>query len=115
MERRRSKRIEALLDQEEQVLIEHDFQYVPSSIVNFSDGGALLALKEPDVRFTVGHRHALFFDSGGQVLALKATVRRKTERRVAFEFCDVTLEQTEAIHTKLVRMAMVMARVGSAG
>ena len=51
MERRRSRRIEALLDQEEQVLIEHDFQYVPSTIVNFSDGGAMLELKEPDVPF----------------------------------------------------------------
>jgi len=115
MERRRSRRIEALLDQEEQVLIEHDLQYVPSTIVNFSDGGALLTLKDPDVCFTVGHTHALFFDNGGQVLALQATVRRKTGRRVAFEFSDVTLEQAQAIQTKLVRMAMVMARVGSAG
>ena len=115
MERRRSRRIEALLDQEEQVLIEHDLQYVPSTIVNFSDGGALLALKDPDLCFTVGHRHVLFFDNGGQVLALEATVLRKTGRRVAFQFSDVTPEQTKALHTKMIRMAMVMARVGSAG
>ena len=115
MERRRSKRIEALLDQEEQVLIEHNLHYVPSTIVNFSDGGALLALKDPDFRFSVGQRHTLFFDNGGQVLTLNATVVRKTGRRVAFEFSDVTGEQTKAIHTKLIRMAMVMARVISAG
>ena len=115
MERRGSRRIEALLDREEQVLIEHDLQYVPSTIVSFSEAGPLLALKDPDVRFIVGHRHSLFFDSGGQVLALQATVLRRTGRRVAFEFSDVTREQTKAIHTKLIRMAMVMARVRSVG
>lgn len=115
MERRRSRRIEALLDREEQVLIEQDFQYVPSTIVNFSDGGALLALKDPEVLFTVGHSHALFFDNGGQILPLKATVIRSIGRRVAFQFSDVSREQAKAIHTKMIRMEMVLARVGSAG
>jgi len=114
MVRRRSRRIEALLDREEQVLIEHDLQYVPSTIVSFSEAGPLLALKDPDVRFTVGHSHVLLFDNGGQVLPLKATVTRRVGRRVAFQFSDVTREQAKAIHTKMIRMEMILARLKSA-
>ena len=113
MDRRRSQRIEALLDQEEQVLIEDNFQYVACTIVNFSEGGALLALKDPEVHLQIGDTFALFFDNGGHVLPLKAVALRKIGRRIAFQFSGLTPDEEKAIHTKIIRMEMVLARVGA--
>jgi c-di-GMP-binding flagellar brake protein YcgR len=113
MERRQYNRINALLDAEEQVLIESGTQLVRSTLINLSAGGALLALKEPEaaVAFQTGGAFHVFLDNGGHVLELNTKAVRTDGQKIAFQFSDLTAEQKRAIHTKLIRMAIISARV----
>ncbi len=113
MERRQYNRISALLDAEEQVMIENGGQLVPSILINLSAGGALLALKEtePGLEFPAGNVFHLFFDNGGHVLELDTTVVRTEGQKIAFQFSDMNAEQKRAVHTKLIRMAIISAHV----
>lgn len=115
MERRQHNRIDALLTAEEQVLIENGTELVPSTLINLSRGGVLLELKEPDIRFPFGQIVHLFLDNGGQLLELNSTTVREDGQKIAFEFHDLSLEQQQDIETKMIRMAIISARVYGSG
>jgi hypothetical protein len=84
MDRRRHSRIKALLEGEDQVMVESDTQSIYASILNLSVAGALLMLSDSKAHFPVGDTLNLLFDNGGQSLQLEATVIRSEERQVAF-------------------------------
>ena len=111
MERRRHSRITTLLQDEEQVQIETGKQWVPARIVNLSVAGALLEMPDSDVGLPAGETLDLFFDNGGQPLQIAGTVVRAEEGRIAFAFADLSPDVTTAIHTKLIRMAIIAQRV----
>ena len=111
MERRQDNRIDALIDAEEQVTIQNEGQSVFSTLINLSAGGALLTLKNSSVQFTAGDTSHLLFDNGGELLQLDATAIRTDGRKIAFRFRDLSVEQKRAIHTKMIRMAIISARV----
>src|SRR5689334_15487393 len=111
MDRRLHNRIDALLGAEEQVFIENETELVSCNLLNLSGGGALLAPKESGHHYSVGEPHNLFFDNGGQTLELRSTVIRSERDKIAFQFCEVDAEQKRAIHTKLIRMAIISARL----
>ena len=113
MERRQYNRINALLDAEEQVLIESGTHLVPSTLINLSAGGVLLALNDAEtgVEFQTGHAFHLFFDNGGHVLELNTKAVRTEGQKIAFQFSDLNTEQKRAVHTKLIRMAIISARI----
>jgi hypothetical protein len=113
VERRRFKRINALLNQEEHVLIEYEGRYVAATIVDFGVAGALLAMKDPGVHFQDGDTFSLCFDNGGQLLQLKGVALRTNESHAAFRFSEVTVDQEKAIRTKMIRMELVAARIGA--
>ena len=111
MERRQYNRINALLDAEEQVLIENGTQLVPSTLINLGEGGALLALKESGLQFPAGDTFHLFFENGGQLLELNTTVIRSDGQEIAFRFSDLSVEQKKSVQTKIIRMAIISARL----
>ena len=111
MERRKYNRISALLDAEEQVFIENGAQLVPSTLMNFAPGGALVELKDSGAQFPEGETFHILFDHGGELLELDATALRTDGTNVAFKFGDLSDEQRRAIHTKIIRMAIISARI----
>jgi c-di-GMP-binding flagellar brake protein YcgR len=111
MERRQDNRINALIDAEEQVTIQNEGQPVSSTLINLSAGGALLTLKNSSVQFTAGDTSHLLFDNGGELLQLDATAIRTDGTKIAFRFQGLSVEQKRAIHTKMIRMAIISARV----
>jgi c-di-GMP-binding flagellar brake protein YcgR len=115
MERRQHKRVNALLAAEEQVLIENGTELVSSTLVNLSKSGALLELKESGIKFPFGQTVHLFLDNGGQLLELNTIAVRVDGQKIAFRFDDLSVEQQRAIDTKMIRMAIISARVHGAG
>ena len=111
MERRLCNRIDVLLEAEEQVFIEHGTELVPCSLQNLSGCGALVALKQSDHRFSAGDPFKLFFENGGELLELSSAVVWSKPDKIAFRFCDLTADQSRAIHTKLIRMGIISARL----
>jgi hypothetical protein len=111
MERRQYNRINALLEAEEQVMIENGSQLVFSTLLNLSAGGALLELKDSGTQFPDGDTFHILFDNGGELLELDATAIRTGGRKIAFRFPDLRVEQKKAIHTKMIRMGIILARV----
>src|SRR5579862_2367966 len=111
MERRQDNRINTLIDAEEQVTIQNEGQSVFSTLINLSAGGALLTLKNSSVQFTAGDTSHLLFDNGGELLQLDAPAIRTDGTKIAFRFQGLSVEQKRATHTKLIRMAIISARV----
>ena len=111
MERRLCNRINALLDAEEQVLIEDGTQLVPSTLLNLGEGGALLEFKDSDSQLPAGGTFHILFDNGGELLEVTGSPMRTDGSRTAFRFSDLTEEQKKAIRTKMIRMAIISSRV----
>jgi hypothetical protein len=111
MERRQDNRINALLNAEEQVMIENGSQLAFGTLLNLGAGGALLELKDSSVQFPAGDTFHLLFDNGGELLELDATAIRTDGSKTAFRFPDLSGEQKMAIQTKMIRMAIISARI----
>jgi c-di-GMP-binding flagellar brake protein YcgR len=114
MNRRLHNRIDALPGAEEQVFIENNSELLAGKLSNLSAGGLLLVLNECEVSFLAGDRFNVLFENGGQLIGISATVVRSNGEKIAFQFLDMTPEQKRAIHTKLIRMGIISARLRSA-
>jgi hypothetical protein len=111
-ERRKSKRIAAALGLEEAVMVEVNGQQYPASLVNLGLGGALLDLRgwAPAFQNAVV---SLYFENGGNILTLKATVVRSDGRHVAFAFSNTTERDKEQIQAKVIRMSILASRLAA--
>ena len=112
MERRRYRRIAATLRKDERVLIKLGSEYIPASLVDLSAGGALLALPNSEVEIPFGDYCLLFLDHGSPLFSVRAlALRWQKEGRIGFKFSSLTSADQRQIHTKLIRMGIVSARV----
>src|SRR5882757_4732146 len=110
MDRRRHNRIHTLFDGEDHVMVESGTQSIYASILNLSAAGALLTLKS-EAHFPLSDTLDLLFDNGGQSIELAATVIRSEGKQIAFEFSDLSPDAKMAIHTKLIRMAIISGQI----
>src|SRR5262249_44425988 len=84
----------------------------PASLMNLGLGGALLDLRGSAPAFQ-NAIVSLYFENGGHLLALKATVVRSDRRHVAFAFSNTTEKDKEQIQAKLVRMSILVSRLAT--
>ena len=112
-ERRKSKRIAAALGMEEAVMVEVNCQQYPATLVNLGLGGALLDMRESASEIQPDTTLCLYFENGGQMLAIQAKMARSDGRHVAFAFCDTTAADKEQIRAKMIRMSMLMSRLST--
>lgn len=92
-------------------MIEIGTEWVCATIVNLSAAGALLRLPHCDTRLLAGDTFKLFFDNGGQSLQLTATAIRTDGMQIGFKFSGLSPDSRRAIETKLIRLAVVSARI----
>jgi hypothetical protein len=112
-ERRRSKRIAAALGLEESVMVEVNGQQFPGSLVNLGLGGALLDMRDSAPEIHADLPLNLYFENGGHMLSLQATMARSDGRHVAFAFCNTTAADKEQIQAKIIRMSMLASRISA--
>jgi hypothetical protein len=112
-ERRKSKRIAAALGMEEAVMVEVNCQQYPATLVNLGLGGALLDMRESASEIQPDTTLRLYFENGGQMLAIQAKMARSDGRHVAFAFCETTAADKEQIRAKMIRMSMLMSRLST--
>ena len=110
-ERRRHERLAPLLAREEEVLIEKDYQWVSTTIVNLSAAGALLTPTDSAAHISIGETLDLLFDNGDQPIGIKAIVVRSDSKEIAFKFFDLSPDAETAIQTKLIRMAIISQQI----
>ena len=111
-ERRRHKRIKALLDQEAVALIRHELQVLPASLANLSTDGALLRFPTAVVGLEAGSIVSLWLDSGGTFLKIEALVIRTEPGYAAVQFRGMNADESNEIKTKMIRMEIIGARLG---
>jgi len=112
-ERRRSKRIAAALGLEESVMVEVNGQQFPASLVNLGSGGALLDMRDAASHLQDGTPLSLYFENGGRMLSLRATIARSDGRHVAFAFCSTSPVDKEQIQAKIIRRSMLTSRLAA--
>src|ERR1043166_9087095 len=89
-EHRQSKRIMALMPEEEPALIRPGSAQYSAKLGNMGSGGALISILDCDFETEIGDVCKLFFSDGDRMVAGPAEVMRKTGRSAAFKFVGVT-------------------------
>jgi hypothetical protein len=93
-------------------MVEVNGQQYPASLVNLGSGGALLDMRgcSPDFPKSAV---SLYFENGGHILALKATVARMEHPHVAFVFSNAGAADKEQIQAKIIRMSILTSRLAA--
>lgn len=108
-ENRQSKRILALMPEEEPVFIEAEGKQYAAKLVNISSGGALVSVLDCQLLAGRGSVCRVFFSDEDRLFGVKSKVLRKTGRYAAFRFVGVTRENSADIAAKIARMEEVTA------
>jgi hypothetical protein len=110
-ERRRFKRIVALFELEERVIVTTETEEFPANLCNLGLGGALLDLGDFEIKGC--DSVSLYFENGGALFSVRALPARQEGRKVAFEFLGVTPQNLRDLQNKLVRMKMLADRLNA--
>jgi c-di-GMP-binding flagellar brake protein YcgR len=112
IERRRFKRISAVLSEEKIVLIRKGNHSFGAHLVNLSQGGAELEVGNPELDTALEESSlSLFFQRSGQPFEILARPVRWEGQQLAVEFCDLTRSDERDIQMKIVLMEILAARV----
>jgi hypothetical protein len=110
-EHRKSKRIMALMPEEEPVFIRADAAQYSAKLVNMGSGGALISILDCDLESELGDVCQLFFSDGDRMFGVTGEVMRKTGRYAAFKFVGVTNDMARNIAYKISRMESLSHRL----
>ncbi|MBI4472342.1 MAG: PilZ domain-containing protein [Acidobacteria bacterium] len=103
-EQRQSKRMMALMPEEEPVCVRTESKSYPAKLVNLGAGGALISILECRFREEIGTRCVVSFVSAGQTFEVHAELLRVIGWYAALKFVDLTPEQSEEIAAKMDHM-----------
>ena len=115
IDRRRHKRIKALLEQEGVVLLRHETEILAARLADFSAEGALLKVSASMVGLRPGTIVSLWIDSGGTVLDVEALIVRSSPGYIGVQFLDLTPQECNEIQTKMIRMEIIASRLPKVG
>ncbi|HEY2384013.1 MAG TPA: PilZ domain-containing protein [Terriglobia bacterium] len=110
VERRKHKRIQALIHRESIALVRHNLQTLPANIADLSVDGALLQFPSTRFGFDEGSSVSVWLDSGGTLFEIQAVVIRTEPGYVAVRFSGMTRENDAEVRRKLIRMEMISSR-----
>jgi len=112
LERRKARRLVALALKENIVHVDDGDASYETRLLNFSELGALLRLRDSDLATAAaGKRCSLFFQRGGHFFKLNASIVRTGADFAAFEFVDLTPSDKEEIKRKLILLEILENRV----
>src|SRR5437016_3154556 len=111
IDHRHSKRIMALMPEEEPVFVRADEAQYSAKLVNMGSGGALISILDCDLQSDVGDICSLFFSDGDRMFGVTAEVMRKAGRYAAFKFVGVTNDAKRNIAYKISRMESLSHRL----
>jgi c-di-GMP-binding flagellar brake protein YcgR len=110
IDRRRHQRFAALLNQEEQILIQYSAQSALGRIVNLSESGMLLELSS-NLGLEIGAGASLLLNNGGAMFELRASVIRISRGLVGMQFIELTPADEKDLRNKVIRMQIIAARL----
>ena len=103
-ENRQSKRIMALMPEEEPVFLRSGSAQYSAKLVNISTGGALISILDCNLDSPAGDRCGLFFTNGNGMFGVKGEVIRTAGRYAAFKFVEMNEEKACNVAGKIARM-----------
>lgn len=108
-ENRNSKRIMAVMPEEEPVFVRAESKQYNAKLVNISSGGALISVMDCEFQSLEGSSCRIFFSDVEAMFGVKGQVSRKSGRYAAFRFVEITEDNALAIAGKIARMENLSA------
>src|SRR5580692_1746384 len=107
-ENRQTKRIMALMPEEEPVFLRTGSAQYSARLVNISRGGALISILDCELEPEPGSKCRLFFTNGERMFGVTSEILRKDGRYAALRFLEMTEDKAESVAAKIDRMDNAM-------
>jgi hypothetical protein len=108
-EHRQTRRIMALMPEEEPVILRTGSAQYSAKLVNISRGGALISILDCELEPGIGSKCRLFFTNGGErMFGVTSEILRKSGRYTALRFVEMTEDKAESVAAKIDRMDYAM-------
>jgi hypothetical protein len=105
---RQTKRIMALMPEEEPVFLRTGSAQYSAKLVNISRGGALISILDCELEPGIGSKCRLFFTNGERMFGVTSEILRKNGRYMALRFVEMTEDKAESVAAKIDRMDNAM-------
>jgi hypothetical protein len=105
---RQTKRIMALMPEEEPVFLRTGSAQYSAKLVNISRGGALISILDCELEPGIGSKCRLFFTTGERMFGVTSEILRKNGRYMALRFVEMTEDKAESVAAKIDRMDNAM-------